>query len=124
MLDDTLFISNYDGSADRIAADFAGEPTGTRQDPGYVYEADYIRQKALENFYKTDRRGLDQRNEPIIYNAEHWLELSTLGQVRSSLTFTVDFEEIIKTRSRYPLFYERFSSWFNLSEEELQKRLA
>lgn len=122
LLDDTLFVSNYDGSSDRIAADFAQEPTGTRQDPGYVYNADYIRQKALENFYKTDRRGPDQRNQPIVYNAEHWLEPNRLGQVRSLLTFTVDFEELIKTRSRYPLFYERFGTWFNLSEEELQNR--
>ncbi len=121
LLDDTLFTSNYDGSADKIAFDY--ESTVKKPDPGFIYDPNYIRQKALENFYKTDRRGPDQRNQPIVYNADHWLDINPLtNKIESSLTFTVDFEELIKTRSRYPLFYERFGSWFNLSEEELQRR--
>lgn len=120
LLDDTLFVSGYDGSEDRIAFDY--ESTVEKPDPGFVYDPNYIRQKALENFYKTDRRGPDQRNQPIIYNADHWLDKNDSNQIESSLTFTVDFKELIKTRSRYPLFYDRYGQWFDFNEQELQKR--
>ena len=115
LLDDTLFKGNFDGSQELFMA------PQEDKNPGYVYNPEYIRQKALEEFYNTDRRAPNVRNKPIVYDSLHFIK-EEFGRVRCSLTFSIDFEEILKTRSRYPLFYERLRSWFNLNEQELLRR--
>ena len=115
LLDDALFRSYFDGSQELFAT------PQEDKNPGYVYNPEYIRQKALEEFYNTDRRAPNVRNKPIVYDSIHFIK-EEFGHVRCSLTFSIDFEEILKTRSRYPLFYERLRSWFDLNEQELLRR--
>lgn len=110
LLDDDGFEgTGFDGSEEII-------PEVRQQ---FIYDAENINRRALEEFYRTDRRAEALRGEPIIYDAEHFLENE--DGVFCATYFSIDFEEIIKTRSRYPFFYERFKTWFGVQEVDLQR---
>jgi hypothetical protein len=89
--------------------------------PGYTYSEESIRQRALEEFYRTDRRSSTLRGRPIVFGAEHYVDIDENSKVVCSTNFSIDFEELIKTKSRYPFFYDRFKLWYDSTDRQLQE---
>jgi len=105
-----------------IGFDGSVEPAYPEVRQEFIYDTEAINRRALDEFYRTDRRSEALRGQPIIYNAQHDIGMDdSTSTVFSSTIFSIDFEEIIKTRSRYPFFYERFKTWYNISERDLQR---
>ena len=132
LIDDRFFVSNYNGSTallDALENNYNSPWTPTANDFDSIFELngghpsdDMIRIYDPEFQAESSRAAFERQaansSFQIIHNAEHYIS-SNQNRATNILEFDVNFENLIKSKSKYPFFIDRLNEAFGITKEQL-----
>ena len=132
LLEDQFFISNYNGSSALLGAiennyNSPWTPTASDFDSMFetngvnsanssvrVYDPEFQAAASQASFEKQSANSSFQ----IVHNADHYINAGT-NTATHVLDFDINFENLIKSKSKYPFFIDRLNASFGITKEEL-----
>ena len=132
LFDDRLFISGYNGAAEEMDAlenNYNSPWVQTKSTYDAVFEADngYSPDTLIKIYDPEFQQGLiskafENQNShtpfDVVYNAEHSLNVYQNGTTHE-LEFEVNYEKLIKIKSKFPFFIKRMEEQFGYTKQQL-----
>jgi len=132
LFDDRFFISEYNGAAEEMDAlenNYNSPWVQTKSTYDAVFEADngyspdtlikiYDPEFQQDLISKTFENQNNHTPFDVVYNAEHSLNVYQNGTTHE-LEFEVNYEKLIKIKSKFPLFIKRMEEQFGYTKQQI-----